>query len=411
MITLPWIKQYWAPHSLWEFLELYQREINETLKRNNFNLRKALLNDVPMLDELAYSRYSEDIVKEMSHFATYRFIKYWNVFVIENSEKKIIGCIYEQQLQGSVSFATRLIVSKEYEGLWIPKILTQQTYISAINSWSKIRKGIIARDNIPSHIIHLNKLGWSYTSLIENDLDGVGDHFEAEIPLSFEWLSHEGFDDIELKKMIIEWKKTWRYKLIDINDLVWIKNFFEENPNGQIIALIRPELINENFTSFLCKTSNTHLNSNQISNNTNIISWWWISLEAKNYGEPTSHKIQKNPLEKNSNLPQAWLINWVWRYNLIAMREERLFTKKELPTTSNWLDFINGIDWNMEAKNKFLMQSNFMEEAVVWKDNINIQLSKWWTGDGDIIFIRKDYLHPWSYQDHNGAFPIRFLAS
>lgn len=381
--------------------EILTRNIDWVLSQTGLRLRNANLWDIPNLDKLAASRYDENTVKEMSNFASYRFIKYGNVFIVENNIGKIVWCIYEIQLQWSVSFATRLIVDKEYEGLWIPRILTEQTYISALDSWSRIRKGIIARDNVSSHITHLNKLGWKYTGIILGNLEWVSDHFEVEVDLDDNLLAISWTDEESLVQKAIHQDSSSNEILIAMDDISAIVNFFNTYPLGYIGKIIRPGLMGK-WAFFLWV-----MNRNTTMLMPTSLSIGWVTLEDRDHWEPISPEIIKNAQNLPSTEPQAWFIEDRWEYNLRWMRTEAKFCNKKVPKDDQWLNFMQWLEANnMASKNHLLAGDKFFNQM-----RPGVGISNWWTRGGNTVFLREDYLHPWLYKDLENRQTIRFLSS
>jgi hypothetical protein len=225
------------------YIKITDLKNQEKLKRLWLSLRKADLKDIPKIDTLVYSRYSIEDASETSHFTSYRFVKYWNVFIIENASNDIVGCIYEQKIWRDVSFAIRLIIDSGYEWLGLPQILTDATYIAAIQEQSKVRRWIISFANQASHVVHLNKLGWSYTSLINEPLNGVQDHFEAEIWLEPCILSSPGLNHEWINSFLESNLST--FTTIPTSDRAQVRFLFQKYTQWRIIALLQKYWENE----------------------------------------------------------------------------------------------------------------------------------------------------------------------
>lgn len=226
-----------------QFILEVKKFVNTKLNELNLKIRLANLNDTRQIDNLVSSRYEPTIAKEISHFDSYRFITFGNVVVIENKESQIVACLYEigYDTDPKTSFSLRLIIDENYEGLGLSKLITYYSSVLGMARGSKIRKGLIDYKNQTSHLIHLNKLGWVYSSFIETDLEGVYGHFVAEITLDKSILLSNSLNERNFYMLLLNNELTFDFQLVEIEDINKIVNLFSNDK--VIIAFVEPNII------------------------------------------------------------------------------------------------------------------------------------------------------------------------
>jgi hypothetical protein len=225
-----------------EFSKAYKEKIHEEINSYGLGLRMAKLSDIDKVYEFIISRFNKEYIDDVSKYDLFRFIEYGHGLIIEDSQKVILGCLFEVGYEKTwkISYSLRLGIDEELKGKGLGKLLTVYSCLLAMERGLHLKIGLISINNLASLHIHVNQVGWLIDKFY-HDLDSLGLSFEFCLPLTPEALLRNRIDQDGMQTFIKEHTEGVDYLLIDCEDVETIKSVYK-NCKFKIAAIITKNL-------------------------------------------------------------------------------------------------------------------------------------------------------------------------
>jgi len=217
--------------------------IEDLFKGFGFKARNGTIRDTGNLDKFireSYGIFPEEIVNDVSPYDIYRFSKFGNSIVLEDSDDKLIGCIFEigYDTPDRTSYTIRLAIDPAIKGKNLGFLLTEYSCLLAMERGSLVKRGLMETDNITSCSILVNKMGWICDGF-ETDLKcGIDNGFTISLPLTPEGLMTNRIDNNKLLNYIKTGKAGLDYNLIETSSIDSLIKLYEKN-DFWVVAVVR----------------------------------------------------------------------------------------------------------------------------------------------------------------------------
>lgn len=229
-----------------EFAKIYMLQIQQEIKACGLKLRMAELNDIKPMYDFITNRFDIIYIDEISLYDIYRFIEYGHGVILEDENNIIKGSLFEigYQKGHKISYSIRLGIDEKYKGNGLGRLITTYCSLYAMKHGSKEKKGIIYYDNIISHHMHLNQMGWIVDYFIL-DIAGLYQSFSVSMPLTPESFLLNRIDMKKLLRFIDEHHEGTDFKLINYNETKEIQEVCENGEFKIIAFVMASENVNE----------------------------------------------------------------------------------------------------------------------------------------------------------------------
>ncbi len=220
------------------FIKVYKEKIKETINSYGLSLRLANLSDIEPVYDFIISRFNKEYIDDVSKYDLFRFIEYGHGIIVEDSQNKMLGCLFEvgYEKKWKISYSLRLGIDETLKGKGLAKLLTVYSCLLAMERGAQLKIGLISIDNLASLHIHVNQVGWLIDKFYYN-LDSLGLSFEFSLPLTPESLLRNRIDLNKVNTYIEENVEGIDYLLINYDDVETIKSVYH-NSEFKIAAII-----------------------------------------------------------------------------------------------------------------------------------------------------------------------------
>jgi len=221
-----------------DFAKAYKERIHDEINSYGLSLRLAKLSDIDKVYEFIMTRFNREYIDDVSKYDLFRFIEYGHGLIIEDSQKGILGCLFEVGYEKiwKISYSLRLGIDEDLKGKGLGRLLTVYSCLLAMERGSQLKIGLISINNLASLHIHVNQVGWLVDKYY-HDLDSLGLSFEFSLPLTPESILKNRVDLEGIRTFIEENIEGVDYVLIDCEDVETIKSVYE-NCKFKIAAVI-----------------------------------------------------------------------------------------------------------------------------------------------------------------------------
>lgn len=221
-----------------DFAKAYKERIHAEINSYGLSLRLAKLSDIDTVYEFIITRFNKEYIDDVSKYDLFRFIEYGHGLIIEDSQKGILGCLFEVGYEKiwKISYSLRLGIDEELKGKGFGRLLTVYSCLLAMERGSQLKIGLISINNLASLHIHVNQVGWLVDKFY-HDLDSLGLSFEFSLPLTPESILKNRIDQEGIRTFIEEHIEGVDYMLIDCEDVETIKSVYK-NCRFKIAAVI-----------------------------------------------------------------------------------------------------------------------------------------------------------------------------
>jgi hypothetical protein len=221
-----------------DFAKAYKERIHAEINSYGLSLRLAKLSDIDKVYEFIMTRFNREYIDDVSKYDLFRFIEYGHGLIIEDSQKGILGCLFEVGYEKiwKISYSLRLGIDEDLKGKGLGRLLTVYSCLLAMERGSQLKIGLISINNLASLHIHVNQVGWLVDKYY-HDLDSLGLSFEFSLPLTPESILKNRVDQEGIRTFIEENIEGVDYMLIDCEDVETIKSVYE-NCKFKIAAVI-----------------------------------------------------------------------------------------------------------------------------------------------------------------------------
>ena len=225
-------------HDKHDFIKVYQEKIRAEINSHGLSLRLAKLSDIEAVYDFIMGRFNKEYIDDVSKYDLFRFIEYGHGIIVEDFQKKILGCLFEvgYEKKWKISYSLRLGIDKSLKGKGLGKLLTVYSCLLAMERGSQLKIGLISINNLASLHIHVNQVGWLVDKFY-HDLDSLGLSFEFSLPLTPESLLKNRIDQEGIQIFIEEHTQGIDYLLIDCEDVETLKSVYQ-NCKFKIAAII-----------------------------------------------------------------------------------------------------------------------------------------------------------------------------
>lgn len=253
-----------SPESIFSFYhagiddaEFFQRLEDSQLERLaslQLHFRLAMLDDIPRIDQLVFSRYSADVAGEISPFDTYRYVRYGQVMVVEDIRHDIVACAYEVGYDhpDRPSYLLRLVVREDMESRGLATVLNRMASALAYGRGARSRHALLDPANHMSLYVHLNKVGSYFRDIVDVPCKGIENHYVSERPLNALTQAANVIDDRALLDLCTNTSLPGKWQLVDAKDLQTIRSLMREHglyvvaatpPPGSTLSSYRQKLL------------------------------------------------------------------------------------------------------------------------------------------------------------------------
>jgi hypothetical protein len=224
------------------FINYHLDVIKNLLNADGLIFRLAKNDDIIKLEEFIQYRYAcftPEIAEEISKYDLYRFINFGHGLLIENSDNKILACLFEAGYDTTdrMSYTLRLGVDDVLKGRNIGKLLIEYSSLLAMKRGSKTKRGLLDLTNFSSTVILVNKIGWMCDGFYP-ELTGLGTCFNIVFPLSIEGFISNRIDPKKLELFLKSAKHEIDYKIIPYYDIDRISEMYLQK-EFRIVYLLR----------------------------------------------------------------------------------------------------------------------------------------------------------------------------
>ena len=222
------------------FTENVKKHIEGIVAEQGFQLRLAVNDDILNIEKLIAKCYPPKALRDSNPYDFYRFINFGHGLVVEDTEKTIIGCLFEEayDTHERTSYSLRLAIDKDAKTKDLGTLLVEYSTMLAIEHGSRIKRGLLMTNNFISAHILINKLGWICDDFYP-DLRWVTPSFTISVPLSIENFAFSRIDQNKLVNYLSSSRNGIDYSLIDWDDTEGFKKLYSEK-RFIICALLRP---------------------------------------------------------------------------------------------------------------------------------------------------------------------------
>jgi len=220
------------------FITSYKQTIYDRVNKYGLTLRLATEDDAERADCLIQTRFQNNLKRTATNaYDLIRFIKFGHGLILENSEHKIVGCLFEEPYNESekISISRRLAIDSSLTGMGMGGTITLFSCLIAMERGALVKTGLIKIRNYLSHLIHLNNLGWILDSFYPNS-DELGVFFSISMPLNPAALLENRIDLNKLQTFIAEKKNGVDYCLTKCDDFDGITKMYDNN-DFKIVAI------------------------------------------------------------------------------------------------------------------------------------------------------------------------------
>lgn len=213
-----------------EFFQRLKAAQQERLASLKLHYRLATLDDIPRIERLVFSRYPADMAGEISPFDTYRYVRYGQVMVVEDSYDDIAACAYEigYDHPDRPSYLLRLVVREDMESRGLATILNRLASALAYIRGARSRHALLDPENHMSLYVHLNKVGSYFRDVVDVPCKGIENHYVSERPLNALTQAGNVIDDRVLLALCAGASLPGKWQLVDAQDLHTIRSLMRE---------------------------------------------------------------------------------------------------------------------------------------------------------------------------------------
>ena len=229
-----------------DFIAIQKKEIEDELKKHDYEIRTSNYDDINALWSFTEARYVKLEGNELSAYDYYRFIKFGTGLILHKKEE-ICACVFEiaYDKPQRTSYPLRLVLDESIKGNNVGLLMVLYLSLIAKKRGSEINRSVISFDNHISLYVQVNKQGWVLNGVNPN-IKGLTNYFEACLPLSKTGLMQNKIDMQKLVDFIKTHVRGQDYLLIECNNLEAVQDCFQKN--YLITALIREGIIdNKNY--------------------------------------------------------------------------------------------------------------------------------------------------------------------
>jgi hypothetical protein len=224
------------------FINYHLDIIEKQLQVDGLVFRFANNDDIIKLEDFIQYRYAcftPEIAEEISKYDLYRFINFGHGLLIENSDRKILACLFESgyDTPDRMSYTLRLGVDDILKGRNIGKLLLEYSSLLAMKRGSKTKRGLLDLTNFSSTVILINKIGWMCDGFYP-DLTGLGTCFNIVFPLSVEGFMSNRIDPKKLELFFKSAQQNIDYKIIPYYEMDMISEIYLKK-EFRIVYLLR----------------------------------------------------------------------------------------------------------------------------------------------------------------------------
>lgn len=224
------------------FIDYHLGRIEKLLSVDGLVFRFANNEDIETLEvfiQYRYACFTPEIAEEISKYDLYRFINFGHGLLIENSERKILACLFEvgYDTEDRMSYTLRLGVDDILKGKNIGKLLLEYSSLIAMKRGSRTKRGLLDLTNFSSTVILVNKIGWMCDGFYP-DLTGLGTCFNIVFPLSIEGFTSNRIDPNKLENFLKTAKLDFDYKIIPYYEVDKITELYLQK-EFRIVYLLR----------------------------------------------------------------------------------------------------------------------------------------------------------------------------
>ncbi len=232
------------------FSQDWRKQISQVVSRLGLHIRTIENADTPAIIQFLNERYPPELANEICAFDLYRFKKFGHGVILEDEEGKVMGNVFEVGYHTSemTSYTIRLAVDEAYKGNDLGHHIMVYSSLLAMESGSRVKRGLIQYENLVSLHVNLNKVGW-ICSGYEPSISGLGAFFEIVLPLDPRGLT-SNIVDLEMVPGYLEQKTEGvDYRLIRVDKQKQIQELYQHT-EFKVAALIKANILDEH-TYFL----------------------------------------------------------------------------------------------------------------------------------------------------------------
>lgn len=227
------------------FSQEWRKKIASYMHTYKVSIKKIEDVDTPAIKEFLTRRYSPEMAAEICAFDLFRIRQYGHGLILKDAYGKVQGTVFEvaYATEEKTSYTLRLAIADELKGKNLGLHLMQYSCLLAMEQGSRIKRGIIQFDNLPSLYINLNKVGW-ICDRFEPHINGLGAFFHIALPLDLPGLTRNTMDMDRMGAYIKNHQIDVAYKLLDCRDIRGISEMYRET-DFKIIAVLKAGIVSK----------------------------------------------------------------------------------------------------------------------------------------------------------------------
>ena len=233
-----------------DFISLYKQKYIQALAKYNLWFKLADISDIEELIPLINDCYEESgMPTNVTFFELYKCITYGHGMLICNEKGHIMGSIFHVQYstRGNSALGTRFTLHPNIRGKGLGLVLLSYSALIAMESGSKLQRGLIGHSNFSSVNNQLNHMGWFFDTF--HQYKNWEPSFDEFMILSPKGFILNRLDKYKVADFIQSHNNGTDYQLVAYNDLDRIQKMYIED-DFRIIAYVKPK-VGRNDHSFL----------------------------------------------------------------------------------------------------------------------------------------------------------------
>jgi len=233
-----------------QFVSFFKTLIENQLGIEGYKIRLAGIEDIDDLITFMKHRYMNHppgVADDVTQYDLYRFIKFGHGLIIENHDKQICACVYEEPYNtpDATSYTVRIASSFEVTGKSLGFKITEYSTLLAMEGLSKVKRALIEPDNYASISILMNKLGMICDGFYTNLFSNVGAGLTVCLPIDMESFQNNRIKIVDVVDYIKANKEGIDYKLIDPTNLEAMDYMYNVEKQFWAIGFLKAGLVSE----------------------------------------------------------------------------------------------------------------------------------------------------------------------
>lgn len=256
----------YAPDSIWqkanpdedpyEFSYRWRKDIQARVADLGLSFKNIQSEDTSAIKDFLNRRYPKRLADEICAFDLFRFREYGHGIILVDDGGIVRGTIFEEKYDTAekTSFTIRLAIDVETEGHNLGLQLMRYSVLRALETGSRVKRGLIEFGNLRSLYINLNKVGWICDGF-EPHISSLGSFFRISLPLDPQGVTSNCIDLSKIGPFLAARREGIDYRIIDVADFAGVRSLYESG-EFVIVALLRHDEVVKR-DSFLALTKET----------------------------------------------------------------------------------------------------------------------------------------------------------